>query len=185
MADESNVAWNSEFGDSLHIATFRDNIICLCPLDTLGSSISLLKTHLENLYGLELDFEQAGRCLTFLEAQVFCNGSELAWSLKNKLLLSQLTDVPSVKRYPHRDEPGAAHVVRGMASSLGGKAVKISTSEADTRSNFSHVMWEFQMKGYPRRWWNGPLKKTLALRVPGHLVGHRHRLTSVVQPNTP
>ena len=94
-----------------YIARFKDNIICVCPLDKLGYSISLLKTHLENLYGLDLDFEQAGRCLTFLEVQVFCNGSELAWSLKNKLLLSQLTDVPSVKRYPHKDEPGTAHVV--------------------------------------------------------------------------
>ena len=106
-----------------------------------------VKKYLEDRYRLELDWEQAGRCLTFLEAQVWCEGPNLTWSLKNKLLLSQLTDVPTVKRYPHRDEPGCAHIVKGMASGLGGKAVRISTTQQDTQSNFSHIIWEFNLKG--------------------------------------
>ena len=87
MATESRVPWNSVFDDNLHIGRFRDNIICLCPLADITMHMPKVKKYLEDRYRLELDWEQAGRCLTFLEAQVWCEGPNLT-SLKNKLLLS-------------------------------------------------------------------------------------------------
>lgn len=63
MAKESEVAWNTVFEDTMHIARFHDNIVCLCPLAELEMHIPQVKDYLEEQYGLQLDHEQAGRSL--------------------------------------------------------------------------------------------------------------------------
>ena len=52
------------------------------------------KRKLEVIYDFTLDYEQAGRALTFLEVQLIWVGDQLSWGLKNKILHDQMTKVP-------------------------------------------------------------------------------------------
>ena len=96
--------------------------------DQVAARMITTMEKLEIIYDLTLDYEQAGRALTFLEVWLIWEGDQLSWGLKNKLLHSQMTKVPPVHRYPHIGEPSTPHVVRGMACALGGKSNLIQTS---------------------------------------------------------
>ena len=72
----------------------------LCPLDQCEFWSHHLKKFLSDLNGLELDFEQMGRGLTFLEVEVWCEGYNVEWSLKNKVLSGFMTKNPPIQRYP-------------------------------------------------------------------------------------
>ena len=63
-------AWVTELGEDLRIARFRDNIFCFCPLDQVATRMVTTKRKLELIYELTLDYEQAGRALTFWEVQL-------------------------------------------------------------------------------------------------------------------
>ena len=154
LADESDVRWGTTVPLSLRIARFRDNIMFLCPLDQCEFWSHHLKRFLTDLYGLELDYEQMGRGLTFLEVEVWCDGCNVEWGLKNKVLSGLMTKNPPIQRYPAPHDKDAATHVPGLAMAVGMKACKIATSPQRVHSNFAHAIWEFRHLQYPRRWWD-------------------------------
>ena len=67
MLPESEVRWGSTFPLGLRLARFRDNLMFFCPLQFVPYWTHHLKKPFTDLYELDLDFEQMGRSLTFLE----------------------------------------------------------------------------------------------------------------------
>ena len=126
----------------------------LCPLDQCEFWSHHLKRFLTDLYGLELDYEQMGRGLTFLEVEVWWDGCNVEWGLKNKVLSGLMTKNPPIRRYPAPHDKDAATHVPGLAMAVGMKACKIATSPQRVHSNFAHAIWEFRHLQYPRRWWD-------------------------------
>ena len=159
LLDESTVPWGTTVPLSLKLACFRDNIMFLSPREHCQFWAHDLKHSLTNLYGVGLDFEQLGRSLTFLEAEVWCQGNRIEWGLKNKVLNGRLIDNPQLRRFPFRFDPMAPALVRELAIASGKKAVSIATSPQRVESNFSHIAWEFTLQGYPKVWWNTHLRQ--------------------------
>ena len=115
---------------------------------------------------MELDFEQLGRGLTFLETEIWCNHNSVEWGLKNKVLSGRLTSNPQICRYPPVHDPIAPQLIRALAIANGKKAVAIATSPQRIESNFAHVVWESRTTGYPQKWWASHVQK-LYNEVPG------------------
>ena len=111
-----------------------------------------LKCFLTNLYGVGLDLEQLGRSLTFLEAEIWCQGNRIEWGLKNKVSNGRLADNPQVRHFPSCCYPMGPTLVRALAIASGKKAVNVATSAQRVESNFSHIAWEFMLQGYPKVW---------------------------------
>ena len=166
LADESTVPWGTTVPLSLKLARFRDNIMFLCPLEHCQYWAHHLKRFLSNLYGVGLDFEQLGRSITFLETELWCQGNRIEWGLKNKVLNGRLTDNPQVRRFPSCSDPMGPTLVRALAIASGKKAVTIATSPRRVESNFSHIVWEFTLQGYPKVWWSSHLRQ-IYRQVPG------------------
>ena len=166
LADESEVPWGTTVPLSLKLARFRDNIMFLCPLKYCQFWARHLKVFLTNLYGVELDFEQLGRGLTFLETEVWCEHNSVEWGLKNKVLSGRLTTNPQIARYPPSTDPLAPQLVRALAIACGTKALAIATSRERIASNFAHIAWEMEAQKYPRVWWQSHLQR-LYNTVPG------------------
>ena len=159
LADESEVPWGTTVPLSLKLARFRGNIMFLCPLKYCQFWAHHLKAFLTDLYGVELDFEQLGRGLTFLETEVWCEHNQVEWGLKNKGLSGRLTKNPQMCRYPSKSDPMAAQLVRALAIANGKKALTVATSATRIRSNFAHVVWEMEMTQYPKVWRLSHLRK--------------------------
>ena len=98
-----------------------------CPLQFVPFWTHHLKKFFTDLYELDLDFEQMGRSLTFLEVQVQCDGPNIRWGLKNKVLAGYLTDNPAILRFPDPHTSTARDTVHGLAIALSKKAESIPT----------------------------------------------------------
>ena len=157
LADESEVPWGTTVPLTLRLARFRDNIMFLCPLKYCQFWAHHLKKFLTDLYSIDLDFEQLGRGLTFLETEVWCVGNHVHWGLKNKVLNGMLTPNPQIERYPSPHDPMAPQLVSGLATACGKKAVAIATRPDIIESNISHIVWEMRCMQYPTRWWHAQL----------------------------
>ena len=159
MLPESEVPWGSTFPLSLRLARFRDNLMFFCPLQFVPYWTHHLKKFFTDLYELDLDFEQMGRSLTFLEVQVQCEGPNIRSGMKNKVLAGYLTDNPTILRFPDPHTSTARDTVHGLAIALSKKAASITTDPPFTESNFSQVVWELIHRGYPMSWWVSPVRK--------------------------
>ena len=158
MHAESTVGWGTAFPEGISLARFRDNVFGFCLADEAHYWLPKIKQFLENLCNLPLTYETMGNSVTFLDCQVTISGTDIQWGLKNKKLLSMLSEAPQVQRYPHRYDPGAERTVKGLATNLGGKAVAIASTGGKVQENFAHIVWDFQHAGYPTDWWKPVLR---------------------------
>ena len=159
MLPESEVPWGSTFPLSLRLARFCDNLMFFCPLQFVPYWTHHLKKFFTDLYELDLYFEQMGRSLTFLEVQVQCEGPNIRWGFKNKVLAGYLTDNPAILRFPDPHTSTARDALHGLAIALSKKAESITTDPPFTESNFSQVVWELKHRGYPTSWWVSPVRR--------------------------
>ena len=88
-----------------------------------------------------------------------CEGPNIRWGLKNKVLAGYLTDNPTILRFPDPHTSTARDTVHGLAIALSKKAASITTDPPFTESNFSQVVWELIHRGYPMSWWVSPVRK--------------------------
>ena len=159
MLPESEVRWGGTFPLSLRLARFRDNLMFFCPVQFVPYWTHHLKKFFTDLYELDLDFEQMGRSLTFLEVRVQCEGPNIRRALKNKVLAGYLTDNRAILRFPDPHTSTARDTVHGLAIALSKKAESITTDPPFTESNFSQVIWELKHGGYPTSWWVSLVRK--------------------------
>ena len=67
MAAEADVPWGSTLPSCVNFARFRDNIMFFFPLPEVHFWARQLALFLEEICNMELDVEQLGRSVTFLE----------------------------------------------------------------------------------------------------------------------
>ena len=151
MHAESTVGCGTTFPEGISLARFRDNVFGFCPADEAHYWLPKINQFLEGIYHLPLTYETMGISVTI-------SGTNIHWGLKNKKLLSTLSEAPEVQRYPHKQDPGAERTVKGLATNLGGKAVTIASSGMKVQENFAHIVWQFQQAGYPADWWRPVLR---------------------------
>ena len=123
------------------------------------SWIHTLRGLLTNIYNIPVTVEQAGLSVTFLQVQVLCQGTELRWGFKNKLINSMLTPGSTIPRYPDPHEPHALRLVNSIATALGNSAVQFATDQEFITSNLSKAIWELERRQYPVAWWSNQLKR--------------------------
>ena len=155
---ESTVAWPRHFPPTVELGRFRDNIFITCPQTEIHVWVPKIKSFLADLYHMPLKVESVGATATFLVCQMAVKGTEIQWSLKNKVLLSRPTQAPQVFRYVANHLPHAEWVVKGMAHGVGHKCVRVASSDDLRVQNFVHTVWEFKYNEYPARWWRPTLK---------------------------
>ena len=162
MAAEADVPWGSTLPSRVNlvskVARFRDNIMFFCPLPEVQFWAHQLTLFLQDIYHMELDVEQLGRSVTFLEVQIECRGCDIHYGLKNKVLLGHMTTQPTIKRYPHPGGDLASFTVRGMAHAFALKSLQIASSPAWVESNFAQSFWELSQL-YPTSWWEELLRQ--------------------------
>ena len=141
MEAESNVPWGSVLPPEVKLCRFRDNINCLCPAADLLYWIHTLRGLLTNIYNIPMTVEQAGLSVTFLQVQILCQGTELRWGFKNKLINSMLTPGSTITRYPDTHEPHGRRLVNSIATALGNSAVQVATDQEFITSNLSQAIW--------------------------------------------
>ena len=89
--------------------------------------------------------------------------------MKNKVLLSHLTDCPPTLRYPSVHEPHAAKIVHGIASAVAQKSLELAMTVPHRINNFRHAYWEFSSKDYPKSWWEGILRSAFEKQQPPYV----------------
>ena len=179
---ESLVPWGQFLPTHVKLGRFRDNIFCICPLHEIPIWMAKIKCVLSELYRLDLSVEPAGRSLCFLEVQIDCHHEHIEWGMKNKVLLSHLTDCPPTLRYPSVHEPHASQTVHGIASAVAQKSSELATTVAHRVNNFRHAYWEFSSKNYPKSWWEGILRTAFEKQQPPY-VGQPPLHWSMVRDN--
>ena len=97
--------------------------------------------------------EQLGTSFTSLRFQILCVDLDTPWGLKNKCLLSHLTNRLPLSRYPAVDSMYAKRVVQGMLHNLMGLSSSLQTHPSIFISNLSPTVWEMQRNNYPTPWW--------------------------------
>ena len=166
---ESLVPWGQFLPAHVKLGRFWDNIFCICPLHEIPMWMAKIKCVLSELYRLDLSVEQAGRSLCFLEVQIDCHDEHIEWGMKNKVLLSHLTDCPPTLRYPSVHEPHAAQIVHGIASAVAQKSLELATTVTHRVNNFRQAYWEFSSKNYPKSWWEGVLRTAFEKQQPPYV----------------
>ena len=166
---ESVVPWGKFMPAHTKLGRFRDNIFCIWPLHEIPMWMAKIKCVLTELYRLDLSVEQARRSLCFLEVQIECHDEHIEWRMKNKVLLSQLTDWPPTLRFPFVHEPHAAQIVHGIASAVAQKSPELATTMTHRINNFRQAYWEFSSKNYPKAWWEGVLRTAFKKQQPPYV----------------
>ena len=160
MEKESNVNFDKELPPHTKLCRYVDNIVCLCPATQLLSTIRIVHRLLHRTYGVPLTVEQLGTSFTSLQFQILCVDSDIHWGLKNKCLLSHLTNRIPLSRYPAVNSMYAKRVIQGMLHNLLGLSSSLQTHPSIFLSNLSHTIWEMQRNHYPTSWWLPKVRTT-------------------------
>ena len=159
MVAESSVTWGSVLPPKLKLCRFRDNVNCLCPTSNLLYLIHTQRGLLTGIYNIPVTVEQVELSVMFLQVQLLCQGTDLQWGFKNKLINSTLTPGSAITRYPDPYEPHARRLVNSIATALGGSTVQVATDHEFSISNLSQAIWEMERRQYAIVWWSHQLKR--------------------------